>query len=136
MLSPLLEGITVSLFDSIAANTAGFLWRASTGTVDLWTLRLINEEHAATVTKAIGPEAAKREIAETARLLDSDLYRQGKHPAQALPRFGLFSDALEAIGGGDALKGLNRAVNGALLAGLIVVGVKVWPAVRRAYKGK
>jgi hypothetical protein len=43
---------------------------------------------------------------------------------------------LEAVGGGDALKGVNRLVNGAILLGVGLIVARFWPDIRRAYKGK
>lgn len=53
----------MSWYDTVLANTAGLAFSAATGKVDPWTLANQNEELAANIKKALGPNATDAEVA-------------------------------------------------------------------------
>lgn len=76
----------MSVGNTIAADTIGFLWRAATHTVDPWTKANIDEQQAADMVQAMPnavPQQQQGAIAKSLSEIDNYLRSIGAHPSQA-----------------------------------------------------
>jgi hypothetical protein len=114
----------MSLWNSFAADTAGFVYRSLSGNLDPWTVKNLKQQAAADLTKAAGPNAdptvLAANIAAGNAQIDGIIAANGATPGQCFFRIPIFG----CITGPDSQEGLNRLKLGVdILLLVIVAGV-------------
>jgi hypothetical protein len=112
----------VSWYDSVLSNTVGVVYRAASGNVDPWTLANIQEQQAADIAQALGPNASPADIAaaqkNSAAAIDNYLTGIDANPNQA----GLRLPGLGVVGSAQFLANIEKVIYGVLILGAIAGG--------------
>jgi hypothetical protein len=112
----------LNLWDSIASNTLGVVYRAYTGNVDPWTLNQIKADTAAGIGKASGDSADPGVIAyrqqQAGAEIDTALRTIDAHPDQSagLPRI----PGLGVVGSPEFLAKLQKIVLWTIAGGAVL----------------
>src|SRR5579862_4474122 len=110
----------MSFLDSVLADTVGVAYRAVTGNVDPWTKTNIQEETAAGVAQALGPNASPQATQDAqnsaSQLITDQLLSSDADPSQA----GIRIPGLGTVGSGQFLANVDKIVNGAIVVGLLI----------------
>jgi hypothetical protein len=126
----------MSLYDSIMANTVGVLFSARTGNVDPWTLANQQEDLAASIAQAKGPNAdpADVAIAQAAAIKEQSDYLKsiGEHPDQACG--GITLPVIGCVDGDNYLAYVNKIVYGAIFVGALVGGFWLYQSYGSTFK--
>jgi hypothetical protein len=133
----------MSLWDDIAANTAGVAYRAWTGHVDPWTLNQIKADTAAGIGKASGDSADPSVVAyrqqQANAQIDAALTSIDAHPNQ-VTGIGLRIPGLGDVGSGQFLSNLKTVVLWTLAGGAVVsiayFGFIYSRTIKRAFRRK
>lgn len=116
----------MSWIDSFLADTVGVGYRAVTGNVDPWTKTAIQDDAAAGVTQALGPNAspiAVQQAQDSARqLITTELTSADADPSQA----GVRIPGLGVLGTPDFLANAQKYLYVALVVAAIIAGFYVF----------